>query len=83
VAAYTDGTTDTFTRSLSDWYTPQDYDGESDAVDMAYRDTSNGGRDGRTFHVYGYRLSLQPGKTVQSITLPNNGNVKILAMSLA
>ena len=42
----------------------------------------NGTRDNRTFHVYGYSLRLLPGKTVSSITLPSNGNVKILAMSL-
>jgi hypothetical protein len=68
---------------MSDWFTPQNYSDEADAVDMAYRDTSSGGRDSRTFHVYGYSLSLPPGKTVRSITLPNNGNVKILALSLA
>jgi hypothetical protein len=83
VVTYTDGTTQTFTRSMSDWFTPQNYSNEVDVVDMAYRDTSSGGKDSRVFHVYGYSLSLAPGKTVRSITLPNNGHVKVLAMSLA
>jgi hypothetical protein len=82
VVTYTDGTTQTFSQGISDWFTPQHYSGESDAVDLAYRDLAGGGRDTRTFHVYGYSLRLLPGKTVQSIRLPNNGNVKILAMSL-
>ncbi|HJZ58935.1 MAG TPA: hypothetical protein VKE74_28585, partial [Gemmataceae bacterium] len=83
VVTYTDGTTQTFTQGISDWFTPRHYAGESDAVDMAYRDLAGGGRDNRTFHVYGYSLGLIPGKTVQSIRLPSNGNLKILAMTLA
>jgi hypothetical protein len=79
---YTDGTTQTFTQSVSDWYTPQGYNSESQAVTMSYRNLNNGGRDGRMFYVYGYSLALDSGKTVQSITLPNDGNVEILAMTL-
>jgi hypothetical protein len=82
VVTYTDGSTETFTQGISDWFTPQNYSGESDALDMAYRDRSKGTRDNRTFHIYGYSLRLLPGKTVSSITLPSNGNVKILTMSL-
>jgi hypothetical protein len=82
VVTYTDGTTDTFVRGISDWFTPQGYAGETDALDLAYRDLAGGAVDNRTFHVYGYSLSLRPGKTVQSIRLPTNGNVNILAMSL-
>src|SRR6185369_10019205 len=50
---YTDGTTQTFTQSVSDWYTPQNYSGESIAASTAYRDMSNGGTDNRTFDVFG------------------------------
>jgi hypothetical protein len=82
VITYTDGTTQTFTQGVSDWYAPQNYSGESDALDMPYRDSSNGTMDHRPFHLYRYSVSLRAGKIVQSITLPNNGNVKILAMSL-
>jgi hypothetical protein len=82
VVTYTDGTTETFTQGISDWFTPKGYSGESDAVDMAYRDRANGTKDNRTFHVYGYSLSLNPAKTVKSIELPNDAHVKILAMTL-
>jgi hypothetical protein len=83
VVTYADGTTDTFTQGVSDWFTPQSYGGESDAVDLAYRDLSNGAKDNRTFHVYGYSFALNPAKTVKNIRLPNNGKVKTLAVTLA
>jgi hypothetical protein len=79
---YTDGTTQTFTQSISDWYTPQGYSGESTAVSTAYRDNGDGSMDNRTFNVYGYSLALDGSKTVQSVTLPNDGNVEILAITL-
>jgi len=79
---YADGTTATFTQSISDWYTPQNYAGESIAVTMNYRDVSNGTKDNRTFYVYGYSFELNATKTITSITLPNQDNVKILAINL-
>jgi hypothetical protein len=78
---YMDGTTTTFTQSLSDWYTPQDYSGESKAVIMPYRNTSGGERDDRTFYLYGYSLSINRSKAVKSLTLPDNRNVVVLAVA--
>jgi hypothetical protein len=83
VVTYTDSTTQTFTQSFSGWLSPRNYSGESQAVTMAYRDLSNGGRNNRSVFVYGYSFALNSGKTVQSITLPNDSNVNILAMNLA
>jgi hypothetical protein len=77
---YTDGTTQTFTQSISDGLTPQNYAGESKAVTMAYRDASNGTKDNRTFYVYGYTIVLNSAKQVQSITLPSDANVEVLAI---
>jgi RHS repeat-associated protein len=79
---YTDGSTQTFTQSLSDWLAPQSYAGESTALAMSYRNNANGTRDTRSVYLYGYSFALNPTKTVQSITLPNNGNVVILALDL-
>jgi hypothetical protein len=79
---YTDSTTTTFVQSLSDWFTPQNYSGESKAVIMGHRDSSNGSLDNRTFYLYGYSLALNTAKTVQSIRLPNNANVIVTAVSL-
>ena len=78
---YSDGTSSVFTQSLSDWYTPQSYAGESIAAAMAYRINPSGDRDNRPFNLYGYSFALNAAKTVQSITLPANRNVVVLAMT--
>lgn len=83
VVNYSDGTSTTIVQSLSDWYTPQSYSGEHVAVTMAYRDTSAGTKDNRTFYVYSYSFAINNSKSVSSVTLPNNGNVMILALTLA
>jgi len=80
---YSDGSTSTFTQSLSDWCTPQGYSGESNAIPMTYRDNSNGTRDTRPVALYGYTFNLISGKTAKSIALPNNRNVVVLSMNLS
>jgi predicted alpha-1,2-mannosidase len=80
---YTDGTTSTFTQSLSDWCYPQGYSGESQVATMPYRDTSSGGQDDTTNYLYGYSFNIDSSKAVQSLTLPNNRNVVVLGVALA
>ena len=82
VVTYTDGTTSTYTQSLSDWYTPQSYPGEAIAVAMPYRLTSTGAQDSRPFYLYGYTFALNGSKTVASVTLPASRNVVVLAIEL-
>jgi len=82
VVTYTDGTTTTVTQGLSDWFSPQHYAGESVALTESYRTIARGGIDHRNFYVYGYSIALNAGKTVQSVTLPNNRNVVVLAIDL-
>lgn len=79
---YTDGTTSKFVQSMSDWYTPQKYPHELEGVAMAYRNFDNGTKDQRTFNLYGYRFALTSGKTAQSLTLPNNAHVAVLAATV-
>jgi hypothetical protein len=79
---YSDGTHASFTPSLSDWFTPQNYTGESKALTMAYRLNANGSLDNRTFYLYGYSFTLNSTKTPVSLTLPNNRNVVVLAVDL-
>ncbi len=83
IVTYTDGTTSSFTQSLSDWFTPQNYAGESKALIMPYRLTATGAADNRTFYLYGYSFAINSTKTVKSITLPNNRNVVVLAIDLS
>src|SRR5262249_59517302 len=79
---YSDGTEETFTRSFSDWFTPRNFPGESIALAMPYRNINNGARDNRTFNLYHYSLGLDGSKVVTSLTLPNNRNVLILAITM-
>ena len=58
IVNYTDGSSSSFTQSMSDWYTPPNYAGESQALAMAYRLTPSGATDNRT--VLLVRLLLRP-----------------------
>ncbi|WP_114208806.1 carbohydrate-binding protein [Acidisarcina polymorpha] len=79
---YTDGTTTNFTQSMSDWFTPQSYSGETTAVACSYRNLSNGTEDSRTFNLYHYSFALNSAKTVKSLTLPNNSDISVAAVTL-
>jgi hypothetical protein len=79
---YSDGTSTTFTQSLSDWFTPANYPGEVKALAMPYRNNATGFKDNRPFSLYQYTFSLNNSKKVSSITLPSNSNVKVFAMGL-
>lgn len=83
VVNYTDGSQQTFAQNLSDWYSPQEFVGESRAVKTQSRVLGTGTRDPRPFSMYSYGFALDPNKTVKSLTLPNNPNVKIAGVSLA
>ena len=85
VVTYTDGTSTTFTQSLSDWFAPASNAGESTVLTMAYRLTQSGALDkaSGTVFIYGYSFALNPAKTVASLTLPANRNVVILAVDLS
>ena len=79
---YSDGTTQTWSQNLSDWFAPQSNPGESRALKMDYRNMANGARDARSFSLYAYGFALDGTKSVQSVTLPENPNVRIAAISL-
>jgi hypothetical protein len=79
---YSDATTTPITQSVSDWYSPQSYAGESTAVSMTRRNNADGSADARAFSLYAYSFTLDPTRTVQSLTLPANNNVVLLAATL-
>jgi hypothetical protein len=83
---YTDGSNSTFTQNFSDWCScssnPGEQPGESLAVVMPYRISSGGTKDDRPFYLYGYSFTLNRAKTVQSLSLPNNRDVVVLAATL-
>jgi hypothetical protein len=79
---YGDGTSTQFVQSFSDWFTPQKYRGELEAVAMPYRNFEDGTKDKRTFNLYAYGFTFDSTKVVQSVVLPNNPNVIVLAGTL-
>lgn len=80
---YSDGSQQVFAQNLSDWYAPQSFPGESRAVKTQSRVMGDGTLDARPFSLYSYGFALDPNKTVKSLTLPNNPNIKIAGVSLA
>jgi len=83
VVTYTGGSTTTITQSLSDWYTPQNYAGESVVKKMAYRVSPTGVAQSGPTYVYGYSFAIDSSQTVASITLPANRNVVILGVAVS
>jgi len=79
---FSDGTSQSFTQSVSDWAHPQNFAGETIVATMTHRDKSNGTTQSRTVNLFGYAFALNNSKTVSSITLPATRNVVVLAMSL-
>jgi hypothetical protein len=79
---YSDGTSAKFVQSFSDWFTPQKFLREAEGVAMAYRNLDGGTKDKRTFNLYAYGFALNPSKTVQSISLPDDADVVVLAATL-
>ena len=50
---------------------------------MAYRIAPAGATSAGPVYLYGYSFALNSAKTVQSITLPNNRNVVVLAVDVS
>jgi hypothetical protein len=80
---YTNGTSISFSPSMSDWASPQHYSGETTVAAMGYRDSGGGSRVNPPVNVYGYSMPLNGNNVVQGLTLPNNGNVEVLAITLS
>lgn len=72
----------TVTQNVSDWFTPENYDGEKQALTMSYRNQSDGTKDERPFYIYGYTIRLNKTSAVKSLKLPDNTNLKIFAVTL-
>ncbi len=66
---YTDGSTTTAPLSFTDWAQAPSGDQEL-AVQMPYRNTANGTSQQITMYVDAMQISVDPTKTVQSVTLP-------------
>jgi alpha-mannosidase len=79
---YTDGTSTSITQSMSDWAQRRRFVGESAGVKMPYRIAADGSKDANPFYAHAYSFTLDRNKVVQSISLPGNRNVLVLAITL-
>ena len=79
---YADGTSSSFSQSLSDWAAPRHFQGESEAAVMPYRMTADGSKDSRSFYANAYSFSVDSNKIVRSLSLPSNRDVLVLAVTL-
>jgi hypothetical protein len=79
---YTDGTSASFTQTLSDWSGDGSIHGESVAAHVPYRLGGDGSTDANPFNLYAYSFSLDSAKQVRSVTLPENRNVVVFAITL-
>jgi hypothetical protein len=79
---YGDNSNSDDTLSLSDWAQPDSYTGEAVAMTMEYRIQSDGSKDDNAFYLYRYSINLDASKSLQSLKLPDNDNVKVFALTL-
>ena len=80
---FTDGSSAVWTQSFSDWCSPQNYGHEAIVTTQSYRDTASGGTNQTTNRIYGYSYTIPAGKTLASITLPQNPNVRLLDLQMS
>ncbi len=80
---YTDGTSSIFHFNLSCWTQSENYVAETIVSTTTYRNTGSGGRTTGTANLYGFQLPLDNTRVVQSVTLPNNRNIVVVAMALS
>jgi hypothetical protein len=87
IVTYSDGTTTTFTQSMSDWCYPTSttYAGQTIVVTTTDRVEPSGAVQVASCHVYGYSFALNSAKKAVSLTLPPSyvNAVAVLAVDLA
>ncbi len=79
---YTDGKKLFHVQEFSDWRDPEEYRGENHVVDLTHFQDGDGGQTNCKACLYGYTVPLAAKQTPESITLPKNASVEILAMTL-
>ena len=80
---YTDGTSEIWEQSFSDWTDPGYFANEAIISSQGYRNTASGGTDSTTTYVYGYSHAVAQGKTLESVTLPVEADVALLGLAMS
>jgi beta-glucosidase len=71
---YTDGTTQSYSISMADWFNNAPVSGDQIATTTSSWNFSGSGQTPHMVSVYFASVALQPGKTVASVTLPAVGS---------
>ena len=79
---FTDGSSVVWTQSFSDWCSPQYFGHEAIVSSQAYRNQAAGTPDMVENYIYGYSYTIPAGKTLASVTLPINMNVRLLDVQM-
>jgi beta-glucosidase len=67
---YTDGTTQNYSLSFSDWWGSDAAEGSDIAATLPYINNA-GGQQTQQVHTYAVKVPLKAGKTVEAVSLPN------------
>ena len=70
VIIYADGSTQSFTLTVPDWYSGPP-SGQSAAITTAYRNAPGNGRDNHPVYIYEQSVPLDSSKEVAQVVLPN------------
>jgi beta-glucosidase len=79
---YTDGTSSTATLSLADWYSDSAVSGGTVVATVPWNDAPGSSLGAHQVSVYSAVVPVTAGKTVASVTLPENFNMHIFAMAV-
>ncbi|MFI1092610.1 NEW3 domain-containing protein [Streptomyces sp. NPDC020917] len=79
---YTDGTTQAYTLAISDWTSTTAAAGSDLLATLPRRNASRGGSTNIPVHIYAATVTLQPGKTIAYLTLPNATGMHIFSTAI-
>jgi hypothetical protein len=79
---YTDGSVQSAPISLTDWAAGSGHNGNQVAIAMDHRIKGGSGVDGPPVQLFGTTVAVDPGKQLQSITLPGDDRFEVYAVSL-
>ncbi|GAB3871187.1 GH92 family glycosyl hydrolase [Terrabacter terrigena] len=79
---YTDGSVQSVPISLTDWAAGSGHNGNRVAIAMNHRIKGGSGVDGPPVQLFGTTVAADPGRQLQSITLPGDDRFEVYAVSL-
>ena len=82
VVTYEDGSTISKSLTISDWCSTSPTSSEKVVLSIDHRISNSQGSVGPAVKIFATSISIDNTKKVKSITLPNNGNIKLFGLTL-